>query len=139
MDIARSMFSIHLPHSSSFSIRRCSRHRCFGLEYATMPNAGTFPCRTISVSTIRQRTGLWRRREDGRRPDAVEERQLLILVDAIARTEGIRRWHALLAAAHQWAQFLREKGLDPENQLTTDDFAGHVAHNSNLSIKAITA
>lgn len=114
-------------------IEYCESDR-WGFNFAAH-DIGTYPHANNQVYSIRfpnSEGGF-----DGNMP--IEETgNIVILASAISLVDGNTDWaEKYWSTLKSWTDYLAENGSDPENQLCTDDFAGHLAHNANLSIKAI--
>ena len=67
-----------------------------------------------------------------------ESGNMLTVAAMISKIDGNTDWiDTYWSICGQWVRYLVSNGQDPANQLCTDDFAGHWAHNANLAIKAI--
>jgi hypothetical protein len=103
----------------------------YGLRKPDMSNGEVYPM----YYTIPAGSDLY----DPRYQMPVEEcGNMLILLAAVARAEGkgdFSKPHAALL--EKWAEYLVREGANPGEQLCTDDFAGHLASNCNLSAKAV--
>ena len=126
------------------------------LEFASMPvwtedfaphDVGRYPLATGQVYAARRHVGqgecyppyyLYPARDVRYQMPVEECGNMLIMLEA-GRAFGAdpalaKQYRSLLDT---WVQYLVKYGEDPDEQLCTDDFAGHLAHNVNLAAKAI--
>ena len=98
-------------------------------------DVGQYPLANGQVYGLDRESGEYRHREQM----PVEEcGNMLLMEAAVAKVTGDVSFAAShLETLEKWSRYLVENGDDPADQLCTDDFAGHLAHNCNLTLKAI--
>lgn len=101
---------------------------------------GQYPFATGQVYAMGTDPKTGKPHADADRMPVEECGNMLIALAALAQKEGnagfAEKWWPTV---EKWAEYLRRFGFDPGDQLCTDDFAGHLAHNANLSLKSILA
>ena len=101
---------------------------------------GQYPLATGQVYSMGTDPKTGKPYADADRMPVEECGNMLIALAALAQKEGnagfAEQWWPTVT---KWAEYLRRFGFDPGGQLCTDDFAGHLAHNANLSLKSILA
>ena len=106
----------------------------WGFDFAAH-DLGTYPHANNQVYAIRFPTS---NGGFGGNMPIEESANIVILAAAISNIDGNTDWaDRYWKTLTKWTNYLVENGQDPENQLCTDDFAGHLAHNANLAVKAI--
>lgn len=109
--------------------------------YAYAPHdLGLFPVAEGQYYGMKKGQSVGGGTDDTYRMPVEECGNMLILLASVSEAEGgaefASRWWSEVT---KWAEYLSRFGYDPGNQLCTDDFAGHLAHNANLSVKSIVA
>lgn len=109
--------------------------------YAYAPHdLGLFPVAEGQHYGMKKGSAVGGGTDDTYRMPVEECGNMLILLAAVSKAEGnsafVSRWWEEVS---KWAEYLLQFGYDPGNQLCTDDFAGRIAHNANLSVKSIVA
>ncbi len=77
--------------------------------------------------------------EAGKQMPVEESADVLILAAQLVRMGNEKQRTEIfknLSLLKKWVSYLLKSGLDPGEQLCTDDFGGRLAHNVNLAVKA---